>query len=140
MTRMLMDASALFKRYNQELGRARVMQLSAQAQVLVVAAHCRTEIASALNRQRHDGVLNDTDYAHILDVVQRDFGAFDVVPIDRRVEGFAISAMQRARLRGMDALHIGSAQAAAVELFVTADRRQADAARNAGLLTELIEA
>lgn len=66
---MLMDASALFKRYNQELGRARVMQLSAQAQVLVVAAHCRTEIASALNRQRHDGVLNDTDYAHILDVV-----------------------------------------------------------------------
>ena len=103
VTRMLMDASALFKRYNQELGRARVMQLSAQAQVLVVAAHCRTEIASALNRQRHDGVLNDTDYAHILDVVQRDFGAFDVVPIDRRVEGFAISAMQRARLRGMDA-------------------------------------
>lgn len=48
--------------------------------------------------------------------------------------------MQRARLRGMDALHIGSAQAAAVELFVTADRRQADAARSAGLLTELIEA
>jgi predicted nucleic acid-binding protein len=40
----------------------------------------------------------------------------------------------------MDALHIGAARAARVDLFVTADRRQAQAAQALGLTTELIEA
>jgi predicted nucleic acid-binding protein len=40
----------------------------------------------------------------------------------------------------MDALHIGSAQAARVNLFVTADRRQATAAEAVGLRTQCIEA
>jgi predicted nucleic acid-binding protein len=39
----------------------------------------------------------------------------------------------------MDALHIGTAQAARVDLFVTADKRQAAAAQAVGLKTELIE-
>ena len=39
----------------------------------------------------------------------------------------------------MDALHIGIAQAARVDLFVTADKRQAIAAQAMGLKTELIE-
>lgn len=138
--RLLMDSSALFKRYNDEPGRARVMSLCSQAHELVVAAHCRTEITSALNRQRHDGVLNDTDYAHILDVLQADFAAFALMPIDRRVEAFAAAAMERVPQRAMDALHIATAQAAAVDLFVTADRRLAAAAREAGLLTECVEA
>ena len=56
------------------------------------------------------------------------------------MERYAIAAMRMATLRGMDALHIGSAQAANVDLFVTADRRQAQAAQAVGLKTELIEA
>jgi len=42
-------------------------------------------------------------------------------------------------LRGLDALHVGSALASRVDLFVTADRRQAQVARGMGLATELIE-
>jgi uncharacterized protein len=38
----------------------------------------------------------------------------------------------------MDALHVGSALAAGVELFVTADRRQAHVAQGLGLKTELV--
>jgi predicted nucleic acid-binding protein len=72
--------------------------------------------------------------------VHADFASFSLLPLDARVEGLAISAMERSRLRAMDALHIASALAAKVDLFVTADRRQAAAAQTLGLKTELIEA
>jgi predicted nucleic acid-binding protein len=140
VTRLLMDSSALFKRYNVELGSDRVAALVDGARELVVAAHCKAELASAFCRQRHDGHVSGDDYLRIMAVVQQHFGAFSRVELDRRVESLAIAAMERSRLRAMDALHIGTAQAAGVDLFVTADRRQAQAAQAAGLKTELIEA
>ncbi|MDO9403700.1 MAG: type II toxin-antitoxin system VapC family toxin [Polaromonas sp.] len=137
---MLMDTSALFKRYNLENGRDQVLAAGQRASELVIAGHCRAEIASALNRQRHDGVLNADDYERIMAVVTDDFKDLTVFGLDGRVESFAISAMEVSRLRTMDALHIGTAKAAHVDLFVTADRRQAAAAQAVGLKTELIEA
>ena len=47
--------------------------------------------------------------------------------------------MQGKRLRAVDALHIGTAQVAGVDLFVTADRKQAAAAQASGLKTQLID-
>ena len=139
MTRVLMDTSALFKRYNEERGSERVRVVGTLAHTMVVAAHCKAEIASAINRQRHDGLVPSEDYLRIMAEVHRDFGSFDRIELDRRVESLAIAAMERGRLRAMDALHIATAQAAGVDLFVTADRRQANAAEAAGLRTELIE-
>lgn len=138
--RVLMDTSALFKRYNDERGSERVRALADGAREMVVAAHCKVEIASALARQRHDGFVSADDYLRILAVVQQHFGAFSRIELDRRVEALAVAAMERSRLRAMDALHIATAQVAGVEMFVTADRRQATAAQVAGLKTELIEA
>lgn len=138
--RILMDTSALFKRYNLESGRDQVLAVGERANELIVAGHCRTEIASALNRQQHEGMLSAEDYARIMLIVNEEFRDFEVFAIDGRVEGFSISAMEVSRLRAMDALHIGTAKAAHVDLFVTADRRQAAAAQAVGLETELIEA
>ena len=138
--RMLFDTSALFKRYSEEAGSERVLEVSSRASEIVVAAHCKVEIASAINRQRHDGNVPDPLYAGIMADVHQDFASFSLLPLDARVESLAIAAMERSRLRGMDALHIASAQAARVDLFVTADRRQAAAAQAVGLPTELIEA
>ena len=81
---------------------------------VVAAAHCKIEIASALNRQRHDGTLSGEAYASI------------------------IAAMERSRLRATDALHIGTAQLESVQLFVTADRKLALPAQAVGLNTELV--
>lgn len=140
VSRFLMDTSALYKRYSQERGSEQVGALVERARELVVAAHCKVEITSALNRQRHEGLVSADDYLRIMAVVQQHFGAFSRVELDRRVEALAIAVMERSRLRAMDALHVAAAQVAAVDLFVTADRRQAQAAEAAGLATELIEA
>jgi hypothetical protein len=49
--RLMFDASALTKRYASETGRNRVLALFASASELLVAAHCKTEVASALLRR-----------------------------------------------------------------------------------------
>ncbi len=138
MSRILFDSSALYKRYNRERGREQVLLFFERAKAVVVAAHGLTEIASAFHRQRHDGLLSDGNYDVMMQRVQQEFAEFEVMTLDRRVEAFAIAAMRRARLRAMDALHVGTAMASGVDLFVTADRRQADAAKAVGLATEWI--
>ena len=136
---VLFDASALFKRYSGEAGVRRVLQLQAQATEVTAAVHCKTEVASALTRQWREGSFSDAEYDRMLTAIHADFDELTVMPLSAQAERSAIAAMRVATLRGMDALHIGTAQAARVDLFVTADKRQATAAHALGLKTELIE-
>ena len=136
---VLFDASALFKRYSGEAGVQRVLQLQAQATEVTAAVHCKTEVASALTRQWREGAFSNAEYDRMLTTIQADFDELTVMPLSAQAERSAIAAMRVATLRGMDALHIGTAHAARVDLFVTADKRQATAAQAMGLKTELIE-
>ena len=135
----MFDASALTKRYASEAGRNRVLALFASASELLVAAHCKTEVASALLRRRREGSLPVAEFDRAWDAAQSDVADMTLVPLDARVERFAFAAMEQGPLRGMDALHVGSAIAARVDLFVTADKRQAQVARAMGVATELID-
>ena len=135
----MFDASALTKRYASEAGRNRVLALFAFASELLVAAHCKTEIASALLRRRREGSLPVAEFDRAWDAAQSDVADMTLVPLDARVERFAFAAMEQGPMRGMDALHVGSAMAARVDLFVTADKRQAQVARAMGVATELID-
>ncbi len=137
---MLFDASALFKRYSGEAGVDQVLQLQMQASRITAAAHCKIEVASALTRQWREGLFTDDEYSRVLGEINKDFDELAVMSISSPVERYAIAAMRLATLRGMDALHVGTAQAAGVDLFVTADRRQAMAAKAVGLKTALVEA
>lgn len=135
----MFDASALTKRYASEVGRNRVLALFASASELLVAAHCKTELASALLRLRREGSLPVAEFDRAWNAAQSDVADMTLVAVDARVERFAFAAMEQGPLRGMDALHVGSAMAARVDLFVTADKRQAQVARAMGVPTELIE-
>ena len=136
---ILFDASALFKRYSGEAGVDRVLQLQASARAVTAAVHCKTEVASALTRQWREGAFSDDEYARVLANIHSDFDELDVLPLSGQAERYSIAALRISSLRGIDALHIGTAQAAQVDLFVTADKRQAVAAQTVGLKTELIE-
>lgn len=137
--RLMFDTSALTKRYAAEAGRERVLRLFESASELLVAAHCKTEVASALLRRRREGSLPASEFDRAWAAAQQDVADMTLVPLDSRVERFAYAAMEQGPLRAMDALHVGSALASGVDLFVTADRRQAQVARGMGLTTELIE-
>lgn len=136
--KLMFDSSALFKRYAGETGVERVGALHDKATSVVLAAHCFTELVSALTRQWREGAFDEAEYRRIRAAMREDFDVYQVEALSRTVEDFAVAAMVQVPLRAMDALHIGSAQAARVNLFVTADRRQAAAAQAVGLKTELI--
>jgi uncharacterized protein len=136
--RLLFDASALTKRYAAEAGRERVMALFSAASELLVAAHCKTEVASALIRRRREGSFSEAEFDRAWRATREDIADMTPVLLDAHVERYAFAAMERSPLRAMDALHIGSALSARVDLFVTSDRRQATAASLMGLRTEYI--
>ncbi|MEO8857650.1 MAG: type II toxin-antitoxin system VapC family toxin [Burkholderiaceae bacterium] len=135
----MFDASALAKRYAVEPGRERVMDLFAQATEVSVSAHCASEIAYALLRRRRDGSLLNSEFDRALEAAQHDLADMVLVPVDKQVERFALAMMENAPLPVLDALQVGSALASGVDLFVTASRRQAQAARALGLKTECLE-
>lgn len=137
---VLFDTSAIAKRYREEGGREQVEHWLAQAREVVMAVHCKVEVASSLCRDLLDGVTTQTDFDRDMQLVSRDFADFSVMAMNPRVEQLAIGAMTRNRLRALDALHVATAQAARVDMFVTADQRQAQAAQALGLSTTLVRA
>lgn len=137
---VLFDASALYKRYSGERGAERVLQLQAGAKAVCAAVHCKVELAAALTRQWREGLFDDAEYQRTLQAIDDDFASLTVMPLSAQAESASMAAMRMSLLRGTDALHIGTAKAADVDLFVTADKRQAVAARAIGLNTELIDA
>ncbi len=138
--KVLFDSSAFYKRYSGEAGVQRVMQVQQTATQVILAVHCKTEIVSALSRQRREDLFTEQEYARLLFEIEGDFVDLTVLPLTPAVEQHAFAALRRSPVRAMDALHIATALVARVDRFVTADKRQAQAAELAGLNTELIEA
>ncbi len=137
--RVLLDASALLKRYASEAGHERLLALFARADGLSVAAHCQSEVAAALLRRQREGCLSGPEFDRVWSAARRDVADMVRVPLDDHVERFAFAAMEHAPVRVTDALHVGSALAANVNLFVTADRRLAQVARRMGLPVECLD-
>ncbi len=138
--KMLVDTSALFKRFVNETGQAQVEAAITQADSLLVAPHCKLEMLSAAMRLRREGRLDAARWQSVCDEIEGSFAEVEVLPLTPSMERLAIRALEAAPLRAMDALHVASAAMARVDLFVTADRRQAIAAKAFGLPTQLIEA
>jgi predicted nucleic acid-binding protein len=137
--KILFDTSALLKRYLPESGREAVLALVASATTAVAAPHCKVELYSALNRVRRETQASDASYRDTCAEVERNFSDMEVLPLSASVERFAIRALEAGAMRAMDALHVGAALAAGVDLFVTADVRQFNGAQALGLNATLLK-
>jgi uncharacterized protein len=113
--KLVFDSSALVKRYLDERGRDAVQRLLAQATQVAVAAHCKTEILSAIARNVHDGAMGHQEVQRLLQLLQADFDDFERVELDRRVEAQTLQLLLQHRLRTIDALHVAAAQAAGLK-------------------------
>jgi predicted nucleic acid-binding protein len=137
--KILFDTSALLKRYLPESGRETVLALVEGATQAVAAPHCKVELYSALNRVRRETQASETSYRDTCAEVERNFSDMVVLPLSASVERYAIRALEASAMRGMDALHVGAALAAKVDLFVTADIRQFNSAQALGLKATLLK-
>ena len=82
--------------------------------------------------------MTDLQYHQLKQALLADIEDVAVCDLSPEVLWRAISALETNTLRGMDAIHIGSALALQVDVFVSSDKRQCEAAIQAGLNVEMI--
>jgi predicted nucleic acid-binding protein len=137
------DTSALVKRYIDEVGRRQVLQLLRRHEC-VASAVLPVELRSDLRRRVTDGTLEVARVPAILKRVAADRAYWTLVGVGAEVLDAAERLVAVHPLRTLDAIHVASAQvfAAGVSasglMFVSADKRQTEAAAVIGLATRYI--
>ncbi|HYG65249.1 MAG TPA: type II toxin-antitoxin system VapC family toxin [Thermoanaerobaculia bacterium] len=131
--RVFLDTSALTKRYVEEDRSEQVRSLCAQADALGVSVLVVPELISTLCRLVREGRLSPGDYRSLKTAVEVDLTDADLCDLSQEAFDQTLRCLERHPLRALDALHVGSALVYQPDLFVTADRRQAEAADGEGL-------
>jgi len=134
--RTFFDTSALAKRYVAEVGSDQVVTRCKNAHEVILSVLVVPELVSALNRLRREGTLEDQDYQQLKMDLAADVACASIVDLNPGVVQLSIGYLEQFPLRALDSLHLASAVSAGAELFVSADRRQCEAARGLGLIVD----
>ena len=132
------DTSALVKRYLDEAGRRDVLRLLRRRDC-VTSTVLPVELRSALRRRVAEGTLRAEAVPKILKRVATDRAYWTFVEVAGDVLTAAEALVATHPLRTLDAIHVASAQLFATRIgtldliFVSADKRQTDAAAAIGL-------
>jgi predicted nucleic acid-binding protein len=138
------DTSVVVKRYIEEPGRREAVRLLRRYD-FVASSVLPVELRSAFSRRTADGTL---DAARVPDIVRRvaaDRAYWTLVEVGAEVLTAAETLVATRSLRTLDAIHVASAQIFAARaaipsmMFVSADRRQTDAAKAVGLAVRLLD-
>ena len=136
--KLVVDSSALAKRYVLEDGSEIVDQFLQNASQLALCVILVPEIISGLNRRLREQILLPHYYRKAKKQLMNDVHDAIVLQVTPAVISRSVKLLEANVLRAMDSLHVACALEWQAELFVTADRRQLKAAKNAGLITEYI--
>ena len=131
--RVFFDSSAFVKRYVREEGTEIVLSWCDQATELCLSGIALPEIVSAFCRLLREDLVSPVQYRHLKTMLLADISDAAICDLTPEVIRHSIISLEKNVLRGMDAIHLGSALALNVDLFVSADARQCDAATQAGL-------
>jgi len=136
--RVFFDSSAFVKRYVSETGTEAVLNWCDQATEIGLSAIALPEIVSAFCRLRREGKIDDTRYRQLKSLLLADIEDAAICDLTSAVLAQSITSLETNVLRGMDAIHIGSAVALKADVFISADQRQREAAVRAGLRVEVV--
>lgn len=136
--KLMVDSSAFAKRYVLEDGSEIVDRFLQQASQLALCAILVPEIISGLNRRLREQVLSPDDYRKAKKQLINDVHDAIVLQVTPAVVSRAVNLLEKNVLRAMDALHVACALEWHAELFISADRRQVEAAKKAGLHAKYI--
>lgn len=123
-----MDSSALAKRYIAEPGSETVAARCQEAEEILLSVLCVPELISGLNRRKREKEISEPHYHELKRRLAADIDQATAIELTPPIIERAIHCMERTSLRALDAIHVASAMESACDLFITADRRQYDAA------------
>jgi predicted nucleic acid-binding protein len=136
--RVFFDSSAFVKRYVREAGSDAVLQWCDQASEVLLSGIALPEIVSGFCRLQREGRITEPQYRQLKSLLLADVEDAAICDLTPMVLAQAIASLETNVLRGMDAIHIGSAMVLEAELFVTSDQRQLVAAQSCGLQAVLV--
>lgn len=136
--RTFFDSSAFAKRYIEEPGSQSVESLCMAATDLALSILYIPEIISALNRRMREGALSQQDYEEAKRRLSEDVEDAAIINLTPSVISACTTILEARPVRALDALHIACALGWEAKLFVSADKRQIAAARQAGLRVEIV--
>lgn len=131
------DSSAVVKLYVQESGRAAVLRLLRQHEV-VASAILPVEIRGALRRRAAENVIESSRLPAALQQLASDRAQWNLLAVSTEILERAEQIVASHAVRTLDAIHIASAQEFAGRLqtrvpFISADHRQCESAAAVGL-------
>lgn len=134
------DSSAVVKIYVQESGRAAILRLLRQHEV-VASAILPIEIRGALRRRAVENAIEGARLPAALRQLAVDRAQWNLLAVSTEILERAEQLVARYTVRTLDAIHIASAQEFAGRLrarvpFVSADQRQIEVAERAGLTAQ----
>lgn len=138
MTRLVLDSSALAKKYLREAGSERVAQLCSVTDEIILSVICLPEVLSGMNRLKRDRLLSPAQYRQLKQSFLRDIEQATVQDLTPSVFAETVRCLETHPVRAMDAIHVGTALATGCSVFASADVRQCDAAEAMGLVVERI--
>ena len=136
--RVFFDTSAFVKRYIQERGTDAVLDWCDLADEIGLSGIVLPEIISAFCRLQREHKISELQYRQLKASLMADIEDAAICDLTPSVLAQAINSLETNVLRGMDAIHIGSAVALKADVFISADQRQLDAAARAGLHIECV--
>ena len=136
--RVFFDTSAFVKRYVREAGTDTVLQWCDQATEIILSGIALAEVISTFCRLQRDGKITGTQYRQLKSLLMADIEDAAICDLTPVVLAHAIRSLENNVLRGMDAIHIGSALALKADVFISADKHQLEAAARSGLRVEAV--
>jgi predicted nucleic acid-binding protein len=136
--RVFFDTSAFVKRYIEEPGSDKVIEICRKAEALVLSVICLPELISTLNRLVREDKLSRSDYGKTRGLILKEIEDVEICYITPEVVARTLKCLENNPVRAMDALHLGCALVVEPDLFVSSDHRQIEAAGREGL--KVIEA
>jgi hypothetical protein len=131
--RVFFDTSAFVKRYVEEPGTEKVIEICRQAEYIVLCVICLPEMISTLNRLVREGKLLAVDYQKTRNLILKEIEDAEICYVTPEGVTRTIRCLENNPLRAMDALHLGCALILEPDLFVSSDHRQLEAAKREGL-------
>jgi predicted nucleic acid-binding protein len=134
------DASAIVKRYYEELGSDRVREGFAAAERVFTSRLTYAEVHAALARKRRERAISEPAYRRCVTAFESDWPAYDQIAIDPATLSAVPGLVRRHSLRGADAVHLAAAvwlrkHAGGALEFWASDGPLLDVARREGLIT-----
>ncbi len=133
--KIFLDTSALAKRYVQEPGSEELEELlTSITPEIFISTLAFVEFASAMGRKLWNKEIAEAKVGEAIKELEIDwYEVFAKIPLEDTLAETAAAIALEHSLKGADAIHLASAQAADAELLVASDNKLIRAAKKLGI-------